>query len=490
MAPTKKGATRQAGASKRLGKRAGKGAGKRANAGSTGGSSAAPTGAAVRAFQVGFGDCFLLTVRYADRDRHILIDFGSTGRPRDQAPALLGRVAEEIAAACGGKLDAVVATHRHRDHISGFSTEDEMLPDGTTSTGDLIRSLKPTVVIQPWTEHPDLERDATSLAGALGLSAKALPGHRSFVGALRDMETIAALARDEGRRLTDQRRGQGMRPTAAASQLGFLGQNNLPNRSAVANLQAMGERHEYVFFGSKSGLESILPGVEVHVLGPPTLEQTETIRKQRSRDKDEFWHFQSKALARALSARGRTGEAGPHPAEAPLFPEATSLEGAPPPYARWFVPRMRSMQGDQLVELVRALDDAMNNTSVILLFEFGEQALLFPGDAQIENWSYALSQPDVRARLAKVTLYKVGHHGSLNATPKTLWGLFEHRGDSAKQDRLITVMSTLSGKHGSTQRGTEVPRRKLVAALKRDSTLCTTEGQRGPTAPCEIVVPL
>jgi hypothetical protein len=32
----------------------------------------------------------------------------------------------------------------------------------------------------------------------------------------------------------------------------------------------------------------------------------------------------------------------------------------------------------------------MNNTSVILFFEVGSKKLLFPGDAQIENWSYAL----------------------------------------------------------------------------------------------------
>ena len=36
------------------------------------------------------------------------------------------------------------------------------------------------------------------------------------------------------------------------------------------------------------------------------------------------------------------------------------------------------------------MDKVLNNTSLILLFHIGETTLLFPGDAQIENWSYAL----------------------------------------------------------------------------------------------------
>ena len=66
------------------------------------------------------------------------------------------------------------------------------------------------------------------------------------------------------------------------------------------------------------------------------------------------------------------------------------------------------------------LDQAMNNTNLILLFEIGAKKFLFSGDAQIENWTYALKAvPDVervRELVADVGVYKVGHHGSLNAT--------------------------------------------------------------------------
>ena len=140
---------------------------------------------------------------------------------------------------------------------------------------------------------------------------------------------------------------------------------------------------------------------------------------------------------------------------------------------------MDALRGEQLLEIVRSLDKQMNNTSVILLFEVGDKKLLFPGDAQIENWSYAFEQADkkpaLRKKLEAVNLYKIGHHGSLNATPKSLWKLFEHKGPAHTEDRLQTVVSTMAGKHGSARSGTEVPRSKLVDELKQNSDFVSTQ---------------
>ena len=135
----------------------------------------------------------------------------------------------------------------------------------------------------------------------------------------------------------------------------------------------------------------------------------------------------------------------------------------------------------------------MNNTSLILLFEVGTKKLLFAGDAQIENWLYALkTAPDsaqVRELLADVALYKVGHHGSLNATPKTLWNLFQHKSEDPNfPDRLTTVMSTMAGKHGSSSRSTEVPREKLVSALTNQSKHFSTQQLKGGTFYKDITI--
>jgi hypothetical protein len=250
-------------------------------------------------------------------------------------------------------------------------------------------------------------------------------------------------------------------------QLSFLGEDNIANRSAVENLMNMA-RNKYVSAGSDSGLSKILPGVKVHVLGPPTLSQEKRIAKQRSKDPDEFWHLQAHTF-------GVSGSSAAAPAA--LFPDHIASKGPSYPIdARWLIYHARQTQASQLLQIVRILDKAMNNTSVILLFEVGKKFLLFPGDAQIENWSYALSDKKTCALLKKVNVYKVGHHGSLNATPKSLWNLFEKRSkDRSNKERLISLMSTMEGKHGHAESGTEVPRRPLVSKLKAETNHFSTQ---------------
>jgi hypothetical protein len=424
---------------------------------------ATPREVRLRTYQVGFGDCFLLSLFYeGDKARHVLIDFGTTSLPRDCPDDQMLQIAEDIRAVTGGRLTAVVATHRHRDHVSGFAT----LKDGGGS-GDIIRELQPELVVQPWTEDPAAPRDWAGAGGADG------PGHA--LAALEHMHLVADAALRESQRPGAEAR-LGLR---VRQELAFLGQDNIKNRSAVENLLQMGEasRAEYLHYGMRSGLEDLLPGVSVRVLGPPTMSQWPAVRRQRSRDDEEFWHLQAAAwqAGGALAADG-----------AELFPGAPAVEGCPPG-TRWFVKRMEQVRGQQLLSIVRALDRAMNNTSLILLFTIGRFRLLFPGDAQIENWLYALEEaPDRdvnRAELAKVDVYKVGHHGSLNATPKKLlWDKFARR-KKAGPGRLCTLMSTMPGKHGKVKNRTEVPRRPLVDALEKESDLTRTDTLKFGAAP-------
>ena len=42
----------------------------------------APKSVTIRTYHVGFGDCFLVSFSYGPKtERHILVDFGSTGFP-------------------------------------------------------------------------------------------------------------------------------------------------------------------------------------------------------------------------------------------------------------------------------------------------------------------------------------------------------------------------------------------------------------------------
>jgi membrane-bound lytic murein transglycosylase B len=85
--------------------------------------------------------------------------------------------------------------------------------------------------------------------------------------------------------------------------------------------------------------------------------------------------------------------------------------------------------------------------------------------------------------LAGVTFYKVGHHGSRNATPRTLWNGFTNRSKQQKPTRLRTVVSTMAGKFGKAATHTEVPRATLVTALNDETDFFTTQQltQKGDT---------
>jgi hypothetical protein len=77
-----------------------------------------------------------------------------------------------------------------------------------------------------------------------------------------------------------------------------------------------------------------------------------------------------------------------------------------------------------------------------------------------------------KALLQSIDLYKVGHHGSWNATPKKLWKLFKKKSSSSGPARLKTLMSTLEEVFHEEH---EVPRGKLVTELKRQSDLFSTQ---------------
>ncbi len=64
-----------------------------------------------------------------------------------------------------------------------------------------------------------------------------------------------------------------------------------------------------------------------------------------------------------------------------------------------------------------AIEQAVNGTSLMLVFEIGQAVLLFPGDAQWGTWDNAIRT--ARPLLERTTFLKVGHHGSHNASPRT-----------------------------------------------------------------------
>src|SRR5262245_9200564 len=80
------------------------------------GATAIPKGR-VRMFRQGLGDCFLLTFDVGGAERNMLIDCGTLGNKNTDVKIddIAAHVKETIGAA---KLDVVIATHEHQDHLS------------------------------------------------------------------------------------------------------------------------------------------------------------------------------------------------------------------------------------------------------------------------------------------------------------------------------------------------------------------------------------
>jgi hypothetical protein len=192
------------------------------------------------------------------------------------------------------------------------------------------------------------------------------------------------------------------------------------------------------------------------------------VLKQRDEDPDEFWldTIESAAASRVVQLAGNAEK------QWDLLTAPSGLGSA-----RWLLENLSSQQQASLLRLVRLVDDALNNTSLILLLTVGgSRRLLLPGDAQIENWSFALTKAKkdrgLKEKLAEVDLYKVGHHGSRNATPKTLFGFWNQ--PDTKSRRMTALMSTLPGVHGKSEE-TAVPRETLITALDKRMTLHRTD---------------
>src|SRR3712207_5326512 len=121
----------------------------------------------VRMYNVGFGDAFLVTVPRRGRPWRMLIDCGV--HMHGASAHHLDTVVEDIIATVAAdsddrpRLDVVVATHRHRDHIAGFDNE-------------RWHDVEVGEVWLPWVEDPE-DEDAVALRNRQQAAALTLHGH-------------------------------------------------------------------------------------------------------------------------------------------------------------------------------------------------------------------------------------------------------------------------------------------------------------------------
>lgn len=384
----------------------------------------------IRMYRQGLGDCFLLTFP-GEKGKlfRLLIDCGVVLGTDAQGLDKLHQAVADLAHETRGHVDLLVVSHEHWDHVSGF-----------TQARDLFANLNVDQVWVAWTEDPDdklatkLRKERKAAQNALRMAASRL----AVIGSTEAAQRVSSL-------------------------LGFLGAKAGSTDEAFTYAKDLAKKSPRYCQPGEPPIElPTLPGIRFWILGPPKDEKL--IKKSDP----------GKTAGYGLDA-GPGGSQAPliaamvHNMDVQAGTAAPDSVSAQPFESRFAIPTVRAMQipffekayfgestdgslwlenqsglrdqswrridGDWLgasETLALALDSATNNTSLVLAIEIAEtgDVMLFPGDAQAGNWlswqdlswkvknntgagAETVSGPDL---LARTLFYKVGHHGSHNAT--------------------------------------------------------------------------
>jgi hypothetical protein len=384
-------------------------------------------------YRQGLGDCFLLTFDVGGASpRHVLIDCGSLGATTTGVK--MKDVVADIKETSGGRLELLIITHEHEDHVDGFRDQEAAF---TADDFDVKN------VWLAWTENPEDERAkelekfegdlvAALTASLAGLAASPDPDDADAALAIRDLMGFAGPMRADG--------------------LGFA---KTVHKAMELVRTGLGVTAKYLKPTTTPIEPAFLPGFRFYVLGPPRAqERIEDVGEEGS---SELFHATAGLAVAARLKGARRGRAA-HVARLDA-PGRAAFEKEMPFDVRYCVDERgnraalkraygktyfargqewRRIDHDWLQaasDLALQLDSLTNNTSLALAIEriADGKVLLFPADAQLGNWlswhdpdrKWSVPAPDgstqqIRATdlLSRVVFYKVGHHASHNATAK------------------------------------------------------------------------
>ncbi|WP_339736177.1 hypothetical protein [uncultured Gimesia sp.] len=390
-------------------------------------------GVSVRMYRQGHGDCFLLAFprKGGGNPVYTLIDCGY--KPGSQAFLYghkIGEIVEHIGESTDHHLDLVVITHEHQDHVNGIWKK----------SNPYFKNFSIEEAWFAWTENPE-----DKIANRLRKDHK--DQLLTLVKSREKLELAVGVQDPTVRRLDDLLALETGGHSKTIKLAKVLEVANDPKKSL--NKQAMKLIKDKAT--EKRGVQYLQPsqppeeineteGVRAFVLGPPRkedlLKDENPIGDEGFRDESHGFSFASAAALeteekvspfrttycisenQALDEEFFEKHYGVDVNDNEDYEKEVSLN------ASW-----RRINGEWLYsadKLALKLNTGINNTSLVLAFELpiSKKVLLFVGDAQRGSW---ISWTDnewkenddaitVRDILARTVLYKVGHHGSHNAT--------------------------------------------------------------------------
>jgi len=438
-------------------------------------------GIRVRMYRVGFGDFFVVSVLdEKGKPLHILIDCG-VFRGTSQTGDLhsIEAAIADMAGMTRGRLELVVMTHRHADHIAGFARCEEA-----------FRKMTVGEVWMPIWES-EYEPKAVKFQAELARTALALQRHFFRLGASASPEEATAL-----RYMENATGGAGAAATGSNAAALKLLKHGLPGVTEPSYYKA----------NDKPKLPGALQqaGLHAQVLGPPPLEDLDLMKlMDLQKGVGQYLSEEVGDDAAVCAPFGREWEIRPADAlkaDAPYLPESFG-EWTSPRKSWGSVSRKLGRAGQRRMEqalkasqplaaliAAKQLNSFLNNQSLVILFTLRGKSLLFAGDAQAGNWEHWLFETDTpdkkgsaavsgaaRKLLTSLDFYKVGHHGSGNATPKAAADLMASEGR-----RFAAMCSTEAHVYGTEDpddpsKGTEVPRGPLLEKLATRAALVRSD---------------
>lgn len=401
-------------------------------------------GIRVRMYRVGFGDFFLMTVPGKNGPAHILIDCGVHAANINTIDDCVQDMKQET----DNHLALVILTHYHADHMSGFASNYDDFAEFDVGAVWITNRLDPA------------NADASGFMAQIGSVAQQL---KMQLAARQDAEGVQAHRKVENALGVASEDGGGSNAKALR-----LLQSGFKNKPPVYYYQG----------GDTPTLPDELDGmITAELLGPSPKGSGGEFAASDNKTEQYLSALADNGMAdtariQPFDTRRWPSSAGDYPVH--TFDEFDSgiinREKKPKGNgAEEFEQRLALMQPDALAAAADKLDGTLNNQSLVVLFNCNGKKLLFVGDAQWGNWAYWLygksvsgADPGISDRakeiLGSIDFYKVGHHGSTNATPIPAV--------AALNEGSAAMCSTATGAYGNPARKTEVPRTALMDALE------------------------